>query len=107
MGMPAQQCADGSIGGNTGRCLSQPGGTCGWEVRECPTTASGAGGDCVRGGCSGTVCSEPGNDVMTTREYRPEYACYREAKCERQSGGACGWTQTDTLKSCLANPPKE
>lgn len=36
MGMPAEQCADGSVGGNIGRCLHHPDGTCGWEVRACP-----------------------------------------------------------------------
>jgi hypothetical protein len=38
MGMPAEQCPDGSIGGNTGRCLRRPDGGCGWEVRECPAS---------------------------------------------------------------------
>ena len=37
-GMPTQQCADGSRGGNTGRCQRSPGATrCGWEIRECPS----------------------------------------------------------------------
>jgi hypothetical protein len=34
-GMPATTCPDGSIGGNTGRCVAK-GATCGWEIRECP-----------------------------------------------------------------------
>jgi hypothetical protein len=42
---------------------------------------------------------------MTTCEFRAEYACYREATCERQPDGACGWTPTDTLTACLASPP--
>jgi len=29
-------CSDGSLGGNTGRCLRNADGTCGWEWRECP-----------------------------------------------------------------------
>ncbi|WP_437566244.1 hypothetical protein [Sorangium sp. So ce542] len=36
LGMPSWECPDGSIGGNTGRCLARPDGTCGWEIRECP-----------------------------------------------------------------------
>lgn len=70
-----------------------------------PNPPPPAAGDCIRTGCSGTVCAEPGNDVMTTCEYRPEYACYQDAKCERQADGSCGWTQTPELAACLANPP--
>jgi eight-cysteine-cluster-containing protein len=64
-----------------------------------------AGGQCIRTGCSGTVCAEPGDEVMTTCEWRPEYACYQDARCERQADGACGWTQTPELAACLASPP--
>ena len=54
---------------------------------------------CMVTGCSSQVCSD--QDVMTTCEYRTEYACYKKAKCERQSNGECGWTQTKELTSCL------
>jgi hypothetical protein len=103
LGMPAQQCSDGSVGGNTGRCLHNPDGACGWEIRECP--ASTTTNDCIKTGCSGTICAEPENDIATTCEMKPEYACYRDAVCERQADGACGWTQSADLKVCLANPP--
>lgn len=59
---------------------------------------------CFVGGCSGQVCSEkPG--VITTCEWRPEYACYHQATCEVQADGNCDWTQTTQLQACLANPP--
>jgi hypothetical protein len=64
-----------------------------------------AGGECEVGGCSGTACTEPGRQVMTTCEYRAEYACYQSASCERQTDGTCGWTQSPDLVACLANPP--
>ena len=32
---------------------------------------------CVKTGCSGQVCAD--RDMMTTCEYRPEYACYKSA----------------------------
>lgn len=64
-----------------------------------------AGGTCEKGGCSGTACSEPGKQVMTTCEYKAEYACYQTAACERQTDGACGWTQSADMVACLANPP--
>jgi hypothetical protein len=63
------------------------------------------GGDCVKSGCSGTSCVEPGQEVVTTCEYKPEYACYQQASCTRQGDGKCGWTQTPELAKCLASPP--
>ena len=70
--------------------------------------AGGVGAGCKIGGCSSTVCSEAsGEDMMTTCEFKPEYACYRSATCEKQADGACGWTQTPELAACLADPPAE
>lgn len=54
---------------------------------------------CKKTGCSGQVCSD--EDVVTTCEYRPEYECYKKAKCERQTNGECGFTKTPELTSCL------
>jgi len=57
--------------------------------------------ECFVGGCSGQVCSDqPG--VITTCEFLPEYACYQQATCERQTDGQCGFTMTDELAECLA-----
>ena len=36
-------------------------------------------------------------DVITTCEYRPEYACYQSATCTAQADGQCGWTMTPEL----------
>lgn len=62
---------------------------------------------CAVAGCSQTLCVEAGeaSDIVTTCEYRAEYACYKEASCERQADGKCGWTQTAGLQACLAHPP--
>ncbi len=59
--------------------------------------------ECVRGGCSGQLCVEDGagSDVVTTCEFKEEYACYQSADCEVQSNGRCGFTQSDELTSCL------
>jgi len=54
---------------------------------------------CMKTGCSGQVCSD--QQVTTTCEYRSEYDCYREATCERQANGECGFTQTRELRACL------
>ncbi len=69
--------------------------------------ATPVAGGCIVGGCSGQLCvsaDEAGN-MVTTCEYRAEYACYKQATCARQSNGTCGWTQTPGLQLCLANPP--
>lgn len=55
---------------------------------------------CFKTGCSSQVCAD--HDVATTCEFRPEYACYQKAVCERQTDGDCGFTMTPELKSCLA-----
>lgn len=59
--------------------------------------------DCRVTGCSGQICSD--EDIITTCEYKAEYACYRTTKCERQNppagGGKCGWTPTEELVVCL------
>jgi uncharacterized protein DUF6748 len=60
---------------------------------------------CMITGCSSQVCSD--QEVVTTCEYRTEYACYRKAKCERQSNGECGWTQTKELMSCVNGAKKQ
>ncbi len=58
--------------------------------------------ECFVGGCSGQICSE-NEGVISTCEFRPEYACYQTATCERQAGGECGWTETPELDACLAD----
>src|SRR5690606_12669702 len=58
---------------------------------------------CYVGGCSGQVCSDQ-EGVISTCEWREEYACYQDAKCEVQADGNCGWTQTTELQACLGTP---
>lgn len=101
IGMPNSPCSDGvTIAGPSGRCLKQADASCGWEVVSCPAEAGDAKG-CAPTGCSGTVCAELGEEIMTTCEYLPEYECYKSAKCERQGGGSCGWTPSEALQACL------
>jgi len=66
-----------------------------------PITANG----CQVGGCSGQLCGEAGEDLVSNCEYRPEYACYQKySMCERQANGKCGWTPNASLSQCLSNP---
>ncbi|HTM67858.1 MAG TPA: Gmad2 immunoglobulin-like domain-containing protein [Candidatus Binatia bacterium] len=64
------------------------------------TAQLGGTAACRRTGCSGELCAE--EETMSSCVFRPEYACYKDAVCERQATGKCGWTQTDSLSRCLA-----
>lgn len=57
--------------------------------------------DCVKGGCSGTVCqSKNAEPVFTTCEFRPEYACYRQISCSCVKG-QCSWEKTKEFEDCV------
>lgn len=58
---------------------------------------------CMVGGCSAQLCGEATEmeGMVTTCEYRESYACYKQTKCERQTTGKCGWTETPELQACL------
>ncbi len=63
-----------------------------------PIVSSG----CMVGGCSGQLCLDASDgDMASTCEWREAYACYQTATCERQSDGACGWTETKELTQCV------
>ncbi len=71
-----------------------------WACAADPGSSPAPDAGCHVGGCSGEVCSaEVG--VASGCVWRPEYACYRDARCERQPDGACGWTATPELQACL------
>jgi eight-cysteine-cluster-containing protein len=71
-----------------------------------PPVRAGVVPPCQVGGCSSQVCSER-DDVVTTCEWRDEYACYRGARCEPQGDGRCGWTPTPELLACLESARKD
>lgn len=73
-----------------------------FEVRQ-TTSSVNPTPPCYVGGCSAQLCTDR-PDAVSTCEYRAEYGCYKNARCQRQASGQCGWTQTDALKACLANP---
>jgi hypothetical protein len=60
---------------------------------------SSAKGGCIVGGCNGEICSD--TNMASPCIYKPEFVCYKKAKCERQKGGGCGWTPTAELTACL------
>lgn len=71
-----------------------------WTGETGTETEAPREGGCYVGGCSGQICSDE-EGVVSTCEYKAEYACYQNAKCERQSDGKCGWTPTEELQMCL------
>jgi hypothetical protein len=70
---------------------------------QAPQQGNTVGSGCAIAGCSGQLCVEAdeADDIITTCEFRPEYACYNNATCERQTDGGCGWIETPTLLACL------
>jgi len=54
---------------------------------------------CIKTGCSSQICAD--HNVISTCEFRPEYACYQKATCARQADGNCGFTKTPELTECL------
>ncbi len=72
-----------------------------------PSRPAPSKGACVPAGCSSQLCvdADEASGTVSTCEFRDIYACYRTARCERQTTGDCGWTQTAALKACLQNPP--
>jgi len=66
-------------------------------IGECQIDA-----DCVKEGCSGTICqagaSEPS---MTTCEWKEAYSCYQEQNCGCVDN-SCQWDAPSALQGCLA-----
>ncbi|MEK7083470.1 MAG: hypothetical protein AAB972_04810 [Patescibacteria group bacterium] len=76
---------------------------------------------CIVGGCSGELCSPKNQEGLASICIAlPESACYKKTRCEIQSNGVCGWTQTSEFAACikgvkatpmpstvLCNPPVE
>ena len=66
------------------------------ETLECENDS-----DCVKGGCSGTVCqSKDTPPVFTTCEYMLEYDCYKDISCGC-SDGKCEWDKTEDFDDCV------
>lgn len=67
-----------------------------------PTTTLAPTTTCVIGGCNGEICQGADEEPLTSIcLYKPEYVCYKDAICEIQESGKCGWTQTNEFRQCL------
>lgn len=65
------------------------------------------GPGCMVGGCSGEVCADQTEaaNLVSNCIYMPQFACYKTARCEKQTDGKCGWSQTAELQACIAAAP--
>lgn len=77
-------------------------------LKNTQTNTNPLNNNCVIGGCSMQFCMDQYDvkNTVSTCEWRPAYACYKNAICERNSQtGKCGWRIDSTLASCLQNNP--
>jgi len=59
---------------------------------------------CKTGGCSSELCLDSSSpDVASICIYKEEWACLKYSRCEIQSDGKCGWTNTPEYSFCLQN----
>ena len=65
------------------------------------TQEEAAADGCKISGCSAQLCVDATENTVSSCEWQEIYACYHNAKCERQSNGKCGWTENSELKTCL------
>jgi len=120
LGLANWTCADGSVGGPTGRCLRQPGGACGWEINNCPMAGAGGAGsqggqantageagagggaaeDC--GGCSaGKIC------VYQVGGPGPShFVCAMQNPCGAAAACACIVGQGTCQPNLMGDPPR-
>lgn len=57
---------------------------------------------CKKTGCSGQLCvPSDAKDVITNCEWKSEYSCYQQAKCERLPDGQCGFIKDESFQKCL------
>lgn len=55
--------------------------------------------ECIISGCNNEICGK--EEFISICVYFPEFACYKDAVCEVQENGKCGWTETKELLNCL------
>jgi len=117
-GIATEMCADGSIGGFTGRCLptaapTMNGNACGWEILSCPppnptrcmSDRECNGGACVNGVCSSNPAQcgamECGPPPLAPNIMCPDgMTIGGPTACFRHADGSCGYD----FINCPGNP---
>lgn len=119
LGLPNWTCADGSVGGPTGRCLERPGGTCGWEINNCPMAGEGgasnqggqgnAAGDATIGGAASDACG--GCDASKICVFQiggpgpSHFNCAMQNPCGSAAACACIVGQGTCKPDLMGEPP--
>lgn len=67
-----------------------------------PSSQQFVGAGCKLGGCNSEICQNEDEETMASPcVIVPGFGCYKTGRCEKQTDGQCGWTQTQELQSCL------
>jgi hypothetical protein len=122
LGLPNWVCADGAIGGPTGRCIEREGATCGWEVNDCPPAAvggaeggsagasggnaSGAGGAPDASECSG--CEPTATRICVHQLGGPGpggFSCATLTLCDALTACGCVQGQGTCQPNLMGEPP--
>jgi hypothetical protein len=118
LGLPNWTCADGSVGGPTGRCLWYPSGSCGWEINNCPPAGeAGASNQGGQGNVAGSVgaggasecsgCSGEGK-VCVLQNGGPgggRFVCATQNPCGAAAACSCIVGQGQCLPKVMGDPP--
>ena len=87
-------------------CTRLSDGNCGFtntrEIEKCVEETKNP--TCIRSGCSGELCvpeGDPRTELSGICQWKPEYDCYRNAKCSSNELGQCNWEQTKELDKCI------
>jgi hypothetical protein len=120
LGIPNWTCADGSVGGPTGRCLMRPGGTCGWEINNCPMVGAGgapsqggagnAGGELAAGGAAADDCGGcAAGKICVYQVGGPgpsHFVCATQNPCGSAAACACIVGQGTCQPNLMGDPPR-
>jgi hypothetical protein len=120
LGLPNWTCADGSLGGPTGRCLQRPGGTCGWEINNCPMAGEGgsasqggqgnAAGEHAVGGASSEDCGGCSSDEICVFQVGgpgpSHFICAMQNPCGSAAACACIVGQGTCQSNLMGDPPR-
>jgi hypothetical protein len=120
LGLPNWTCADGSVGGPTGRCLARPGGTCGWEINNCPMAGEGgassqggqgnSAGDGALGGAAADDCGGCSPDKICVYQVGgpgpSHFICATQNPCGNPAACACIVGQGTCEPNLMGDPPR-
>jgi len=119
LGLANWTCADGSLGGPTGRCLRLAGGACGWEINNCPMAGEGgassqggqanAAGEPALGGAATNGCGEcSAGQICVLQGGGPgptHFTCATRNPCGAAAACSCIVGQGTCQPNLMGTPP--